>query len=82
MSYKKFSRNHGNTSRIRKYKWSNPDHNFRGEVGWKSHNSMVHGMEITLFREGFSGCRHSNPNKRQLRKVRRILNLEVRVFFR
>lgn len=82
MSYKKFSRNHGRSDRVRKYKWSNPDHNYRGEMGYAPYGgSRFIGIDIVVHREPTYGNRRSNPNHNQLRVIRHTLNAEVRAFF-
>ena len=83
MSYKKFSRNHGKTHRVRKYKWSNPDHNYRGEMGKHPVGcSRFIGINITVCRPSEYGYRSINPNHQQLRRARHLLNAEVRLLFR
>ena len=77
MSYKKFSRYHGRTERIKRYKWSNPDHPWRGEVGLKSNHSSSYIIGVPILRGGYYGSRRRNINHLQLRHMRRYMNRVV-----
>lgn len=84
MSYKKFTRNHGKTSRVKKYKWSNPDHRYSdskcsGQRGlaFLGHPELT--IVIRMFRGGVNGGGGKSTWARlDHRKIRRKMKTVLR----
>lgn len=91
MSYKKFSRNHGKTSRVKKYQWSNRDRRWsdsRGtqSAGRPSLRGYINVPESRIICGNYYGWANgpglkSGMARKDRRKLRRHLDIKIRIWY-
>lgn len=92
MSYKKFTRRHGKTGRVKKYKWSNRDQRWsdspcRHTAGRPSLRGYINTPESRLICGNYYGGTNgpglkSGMAKLDRRKLRRVLDIKIRFMVR
>ncbi len=90
MSFKKFTRHHGRSGRIKKYRWSNPDHRWSDSTSQRScgrpglrgyinvpESKMCYGCYGGKNGKGMK----SGMAKKDRRKLRRCLDIKIRIWY-